>query len=244
MIKNIKGININYVCYGKENAQSIVLLHGWGQNIQMMEPIGNNLQDNFNIIILDLPGFGKSEEPKEVWTVYDYVEFIHEFLTSLKVENPILIGHSFGGKISLVYASKYKVKKLVALASPFCKEIKKLPLKVKLYKFIKKTPVLNLLEPIVKKYVGSTDYKNASEMMRKILVSTVNLEIYDDLPKINCPTLLVWGTKDTAVPINRAYELEKIIKDAGVVEYKDATHYAYLEHLYELVRVLKVFFKD
>lgn len=244
MNKKIKDINVNYIKYGNETGQSIVLLHGWGQNIQMMEPLGNYFTDKFNIVILDLPGFGKSEEPKEVWTVYDYVEFVHKFLESLNIENPILIGHSFGGKISLVYASKYKVKKLVALASPFCKEIKKMPLKTKIYKFVKKTPVLNLLEPIVKKYVGSTDYKNASEMMRKILVSTVNLEIYEDLPNIKCPTLLVWGTNDTAVPINRAYELEKLIKDAGVVEYKNATHYAYLEHLYELVRVLQVFFKD
>lgn len=244
MEKKIKGININYINYGNEKGESIVFLHGWGQNIQMMEPLGNNFVKDYNILIVDLPGFGKSEEPKDVWTVYDYCECIRELLKSLNIENPILVGHSFGGKISLVYASKYKVKKLVALASPFCKEQKKVPLKTKVYKFIKKVPVLNLLEPVVKKMVGSKDYQNASEMMRKILVCTVNTELYEDLPKIKCPTLLIWGTNDTAVPINRAYELEKIIKDAGVVKYEGATHYAYLERLYEVLKVLEVFFKD
>lgn len=244
MIKKIKGINVNYINYGNKERQSIVLLHGWGQNIQMMEPLGNPFSDNYNIIIVDLPGFGQSEEPKEVWSVYDYAECINKLLTSLKITNPILIGHSFGGKVSLVYASLYKVKKLVALASPFCKEQKKVPFKTKVYKFVKKAPVLNILEPIVKKYVGSTDYKNASETMRNILVKHVNTELYDDVVKIKCPTLLVWGTNDTAVPINRAYELEKLIKDAGVVKYEGATHYAYLEHINELIRVLEVFFKN
>ena len=244
MIKKIKETNINYIRYGNPDGKNIVLLHGWGQNIQMMQPIGDLIETDYNITIIDLPGFGQSDEPKDVWTVYDYADCIQELLKELKINEPILVGHSFGGKVSLVYASKYKVKKLVALASPFCKEQKKVPLKTKIYKFVKKVPVLNLLEPIVKKYVGSKDYNNASEMMRKILVCTVNTEIYEDLPKINCPTLLVWGTNDTAVPINRAYELEEIIKDAGVVKYEGATHYAYLERLYELVNVLKVFFKD
>ena len=59
-----------------------------------------------NTIIVDLPGFGESNEPDIIWTMYDYAECIHELLKSLKVKNPILVGHSFGGKISLIYASK------------------------------------------------------------------------------------------------------------------------------------------
>lgn len=243
MIKKIKDIDINYVQYGNKEKDTIVLLHGWGQNIEMMKPIGDKMKNDFNIVIVDLPGFGQSEEPKDVWTVYDYADAIKELVDSLDIKNPILIGHSFGGKISLVYASKYKAKKLVLFGSPYRKEKKKVSLKVKILKFLGK---IKFLKPIVnwaKKHMGSTDYKNASEMMRKILVSTVNLDITEDVKKIKASTLIVWGTNDTAVPLSHAYELEKLINDAGVVEYEGCTHYAYLERLGQTISILNSFLK-
>ena len=235
---NINGVFVNYTDVG--SGEAVVLLHGWGQNIQMMEPIGNNLV-NKRVVIIDLPGHGKSEEPKEAWTVYDYASCIHILLTNLKIDEPILIGHSFGGKISLVYASKYKTKKVIGLACPFKKQIVKLSFKTKALKFAKKIPVLNKLEGFAKKHIGSTDYKNASEMMRKIMVLTVNTDITEDVKKIKCPTLLIWGTNDLQVSIDDAYELEKLIKDCGVVVYDGCTHYAYLERLDQTLRVIKSF---
>ena len=240
MLKKIKNINVNYINYGK-GKETIVLLHGWGQNIEMMQPIGDRLSKNYNIIIIDLPGFGLSEEPKEIWTIYDYVECVYELLNSLKVDNPVLIGHSFGGKVSLAYASRYAVKKLITFGSPFKKEIKKLSLKTKILKGLKQVPVINKLEGFAKKHIGSTDYRQASELMRKIMVEHVNLDITEDVKKITCPTLLIWGTNDEAVSINDAYELEKLINDAGVVEYEGCTHYAYLERLEQTINVLNSF---
>ena len=240
MLKKIKNIDINYIDYG-EGEKTLVLLHGWGQNIEMMKPVGDRLSRQYRIIIVDLPGFGLSEEPKEVLTIYDYVECIKELLDALKIKNPILIGHSFGGKISLAYASKYQVEKLITFGSPFKKEIKKLSLKTKLLKKLKKVPGLNKLESFAKKHLGSTDYREASELMRKIMVEHVNLDITEEVKKIKCPTLLIWGTNDEAVSINDAYELEKLITDAGVVEYPGCSHYAYLERLDQTVNVLNCF---
>lgn len=241
MIKNINGIDINYINYGNSEGDNIVLLHGWGQNIEMMKPVGDPLSQKFNITIVDLPGYGKSSEPKEVWTVYDYADAIKQLLDSLNIDNPIMIGHSFGGKISLVYASKYKTKKLVLFGSPYCPEVTKLSMKTKMLKTLKKVPGLNKLENFAKKHIGSTDYKNASVMMREILVKTVNLDITEDVKKIKCSTLIVWGTLDDAVPIERAYELEKLISDSGVVVYEGCTHYAYLERLNQTINVLNSF---
>ena len=237
MIKHIKDVDINYIEYGE--GDDIVLLHGWGQNIAMMKPVGDKL--NGHIIILDLPGYGESTEPPNVWTIYDYVECVHEFLNSIGVKNPIMMGHSFGGKISLAYASKYKVKKLVLFASPFKKGIEKMPLKTKILKAAKKIPLLNKLEGFAKKHIGSTDYKNASEMMRKILVETVNLDIREDVKKIKCPTFIFWGTNDEAVPVEDAKELESLIPDAGLVIYEGCTHYAYLEMLPQVIKVIRIF---
>ena len=233
-------IKINYIRYGK-GKDTIVLLHGWGQNIEMMKMVADPFESDYDIIIIDLPGHGKSEEPKRVYTLYDFVDCVKSLLDSLKIKNPILIGHSFGGKISLLYASMYEVKKLILFGSPFKCEIKKISLKTKMLKTAKKIPGLNKLEEFAKKHSGSTDYKNASPLMRQILVEHVNLDITDDVKKIKCPTLILWGTLDDAVPVERAYELENLISDAGVVIYENCTHYAYLERLGQTISVLKSF---
>lgn len=237
----VNNVNINYINYGSKEGKNIVFLHGWGQNIQMMKMLADPLSKENNIVIVDLPGFGESTEPTYDWMVDDYVEAIKSLLESLKIKKPILVGHSFGGKISLLYSSKYEVEKLVVLGSPYKKEIEKLSLKTKMLKAAKKVPVLNKLEGFAKKHIGSTDYRNASEIMRKILVNTVNYDISSNLSKIKCPTLIIWGTNDEAVPIEDAYELEKIIKDAAVIEYEGCSHYAYLERLNQTVNVLRSF---
>lgn len=243
MKKRVMDLEINYDFHDINADTTLVFLHGWGQNIEMMQPVGKSYKSFYNVLILDLPGFGKSEEPKYSWSIYDYVKFLHEFLSSFSLKKIIMVGHSFGGKISLVYASKYSLEKLVCFASPYCKELKKLPLKNRLYKSIKKVFFLKWIANIMKNYIGSEDYKNASEIMRGVLVQSVNLDIDEDVKKISCPTLLIWGSLDTAVPVNRAYELEKIIPDAGVVVYEGATHYAYLERLNDVRIVLDNFFQ-
>ena len=239
MIKNIKDVDINYIDYGSGD-NTLVFLHGWGQNIEMMKPIGDKIKNN-RIIIIDLPGFGNSPEPNKIWSMYDYADMVHELLNSLDVSNPILLGHSFGGKISLIYASKYKTDKLVLFGSPFKQNIKKLNTKTKVLKSLKKVPGLNKLEGFAKKHIGSRDYKEASPFMRKILVDHVNLDITEDVKKIKCPTLIIWGSLDEEVPLEDAYELEKLISDAAVIEYPGCSHYAYLENLGRTVNIIKNF---
>lgn len=237
-----KESSVNYEYFDNNSKECLVFLHGWGQNIEMMMPIAKPFIKEYNCLIIDLPGFGDSEEPKEVYSLNDYADMINKLLKSKKVTNPILIGHSFGGKISLVYATMFKTKKLVLLASPFKKNIKKDNFKVKVFKFAKKIPGINKIENYVKKHIGSTDYRNASEMMRKVLVKHINTDISNDVKNIKCPTLLIWGTLDSAVSINDGKELEKLIPNSGLVVYEGCTHYAYLERLNQTIRVLKSFF--
>ena len=236
-----KDININYVFYDNKSDTSLVYLHGWGQNIEMMNSIAKPFMKNSNVLILDLPGFGDSMEPNEVWSVFDYADMLDFILKKLKIKDPILIGHSFGGKISLAYAIKYKPKKIVCLASPYKKKIKKDTFKMKVFKFVKKVKILNRFENLAKKHIGSTDYKNASEMMRKILVNHVNLDLSEDVKKIKCPVLLIWGTNDAAVSYEDAVELEKLIPNCGLVTYEGCSHYAYLERTGQTINVLSSF---
>lgn len=236
----IKDMNINYIQYGK-GKKNIVLLHGWGQNIEMMNPIGKKLENDAVITIIDLPGHGGSDEPKVALTIEDYCEVVRELLEKLKIDNPILVGHSFGGRIAIVYAAKYDVEKLILLGAPCIRKEQKISFKVKVLKGLKKVPGLNKLEGFAKKHIGSRDYRNASEVMRKILVNTVNQDLSEYAKAIPCPTLLIWGDRDTEAPLSEAEELEKIMQDAGLIVYEGGTHYAYLEFIGPLTNVIRTF---
>lgn len=237
----INNVEVYYERYNQGGEKPLVFLHGWGQNTEMMLPVAKPFIENHEVILIDLPGFGKSGQLDRPYEVSDYVELLHELLQKLDIKKPTLIGHSYGGKISLLYASKYEVEKLVLFGSPFQKEIGKESLKLKTLRTLKKIPGINKLEGFAKKHIGSTDYKNASPVMRETLVKTVNLDITEEVKKIKAPTLLIWGTADEAVSIDRAYELEKLIPDAGLVVYENATHYAYLENLGQTISVMKSF---
>lgn len=236
---NIKNIDINYIQYGK--GKDLVLLHGWGQNIDMMRPLGDRLDKDYRITIIDLPGFGDSDEPKEVWNVDDYCCMLEELLRELKIVKPTLVGHSFGGRLSIVYASRNEVDKLILFGSPCVRKEEKLSMKVKILKFMKKVPIINGLEDFAKRHIGSRDYKNASRMMRKILVETVNKDLSEYAEKIVAPTLLIWGDNDTEEPVENARALEKLMKDAGLIVFPNSSHYAYLENIIQVVKIIKEF---
>ena len=239
MQKRIRDININYIQYGNEKGKDIILLHGWGQNIEMMKPLGDNFLD-YHITILDFPGFGDSDEPSSALTVFDYVEILEEFTKELKIKNPIVMGHSFGGRIAILYASRNTVEKLVLFGAPCVRHDRK-STKESVLKGLKKLPGMNKFGEYMKKYIGSDDYKNASPVMRETLVNTVNVDLSDYAKKINAPTLLIWGTEDTAAPIDEAKELEALLLDGALIELPGCTHYAYLEALPQVVNILNKF---
>lgn len=238
MIKKIKNLDINYVQYG--HGDDVVLLHGWGQNIEMMQPLGRNLGDRFRVTIIDFPGFGSSQMPDFAYTIYDYTELLREFLESFKIENPILIGHSFGGRVSICYAAKYAVKKVVLFGSPCIKKENK-SLKLKLLKALKKIKCLNCVADIMKDHMGSTDYRNAKGVMKEILVKVVNEDLSESAKKITAPTLLIWGDRDDQVSVDEAREIEKLISDSALIVL-NGTHYCYLENLNHVVSILDNFF--
>ena len=239
MIKNIKNIDINYIQYGNPKGKNIVLLHGWGQNIEMMKPIGDNLED-FHITILDFPGFGESSEPEHALTIYDYTDILEELLNELNIKNPIVMGHSFGGRVAIVYASRNKVEKLVLFGAPCVREERK-SVKETVLKGLKKLPGMNSLGEYMKKFIGSEDYRNASPVMRETLVNTVNEDLSDCAKKIETPTLLIWGTNDQAAPIEDAKKLETLLVDGALIELPGLTHYAYLEALPQVINILNNF---
>ena len=78
---------------------------------------------------------------------------VHALLESIGIDKPILAGHSFGGKVSLIYASKYPTEKLILFGSPFKVRIKKPTLKMKVLKGLKKLPGMNKIGEEMKKHI-------------------------------------------------------------------------------------------
>lgn len=238
----VNDVNINYINYGNNKGDTLVFLHGWGQNIEMMKMIADPFTEENNILIVDLPGFGESSEPTYVWEHKDYVEALKKLFDSLKIKKPTLIGHSFGGELALYYASMYDVKRLVLLDSPF-KPIKKTGLKTKVLKFAKKVPGLNKLEGFAKRHMGSTEYRSASDIMRQILVKSVTADLSEKVKNIKVPTIIIWGTNDDAVPLDDAYVLESLIEDSAVIPYEGCSHYAYLERTNQTINIIANFIR-
>ena len=239
---NINGQNINFLDYGKKNGDALVFLHGWGQNIEMMQMLGEPFKQDYRIIIIDFPGFGKSEEPKKVMNVSDYTNVVETLLKKLKIENPILIGHSFGGRVSVKFASRNKVKKLILL-SPALRGHDKKGIKTKILKSLKKVPGIKNLEGWAKNHMGSRDYKAASPIMKQVLVQTVNEDLSADAKKIKVPVILIYGNLDSEVPEEDTKEYERLIEDCGLILYEGCTHYAYLERLNQTISIIRNFIK-
>ena len=238
MVIKANNTMVNYIQYGE--GKDIVLLHGWGQNIEMMKPLGDNLCSNHRITILDLPGFGESPEPDFAWTIDDYMLMLEDFLEQLKIKKPIIMGHSFGGRLAIRYSSENTVEKLVLFGSPVVPKKNPNDLKTRALKKMKKLPGLNKIGEYMKKYIGSTDYKNASPTMRQVLVNVVNKDLTPYVQKIKAPTLIIWGNNDTAADIEDARMMEKTMLDAGLIVL-NGTHYAYLENLVQVISILNKF---
>ena len=226
--------------YGE--GDDIVLLHGWGQNIKMMEPLAKRIDENKRITIIDLPGFGLSNEPETSYSVYDYTEFLKEFFKEMNIKKPILIGHSFGGRLSIIYASKYDTKKIILLGSP-CVRHEYKSFKQSLLKFLKKLKIFNPIVNLMKKHTGSVDYRNATPRMREILVKTVNEDLSLCAKNVKCKALLIWGESDTAVPVEHARELDNLLNDSKLVVLP-GTHYLYLEKINDVSKLINDFIKE
>jgi pimeloyl-ACP methyl ester carboxylesterase len=242
MYLKIDDMDIYYKQYGK--GKDIIFLHGWGQNSSIMDPVGEKLMNYFKITSFDLPGFGRSSEPPSTWNVYNYYELLDKCIRKLKIKNPIIIGHSFGGRIAMIYTALKKTNKLVIFASPYEKSLMTKSLKVKILKGMKKIPIINRLENIAKMFIGSTDYKKASLVMKKILVSTVNEDLTKYVLKIKVPTLLIWGDQDKEVPLSAGEKLKTLVEDSGLIIYKGNGHYAYLENLPQTINILNKFLEE
>lgn len=249
----INGLNINYEVSGK--GKPVILLHGWLCSLETMKPIENILKDNFTVYNVDLIGFGKSDLPSNPLNVNGFGDFLNEFITKLKIENPILIGHSNGGRTIINYAGRRlgKVNKIILIDSGGIKPKRNLSYYIKIYtfkglkSFLKIFPDVemfnNIRERVLGKF-GSTDYKNSPEVLRKTMSIIINQDQTEIMQKIKVPTLLIWGENDKDTPLVDGKKMEKSIPNSALVTIKNAGHYSYLDSYNECMKIIKEFLRE
>ncbi len=231
---------------GPETAPPVLVLHGWGSNAGLMRPLVTALQDTYHVFNVDMPGHGQTPVPPTAWGIPEHAELVQALINE-EIGQPVhVVGHSNGGRISLYMASRPKTAGLIrtlSLISPSGvtpKRSAKYYVKRGIASTLKAP--LNLLPGSLKAYgndwlrhtliwrmLGSSDYSQLQGVMREVFVKTVNCHIDEDLSEITAPTLLFWGTEDTAISRYQMDYMIAHIPGSELVTLDGATHYGYLD---------------
>lgn len=251
MKTEISGVTLNYTDSGEKELPVIILMHGWGCNISTLASIEAIFRGKMRVINIDLPGHGQSSEPPTIWGVDEYTRLLEEFVARLGLKSPSLLGHSFGGRVAILYASRNEVDRVVLVDAAGIKPRRHLKYYLKVYSFKAAKRLLPLLlgKENGKRAIdrwrgksGSDDYRNSSDIMRGVMSRCVNQDLKQYMPLIKAPVLLIWGEEDTATPLSDAKTMEKLIPDAGLVSFPGCGHYSFLDNPLGFKAVIKSFF--
>jgi pimeloyl-ACP methyl ester carboxylesterase len=240
-------VNVEYTQEGK--GSDVVFLHGWGQNLEMMEPLYAHMADRFRVTNLDFPGFGKSDLPPIPWGVDDYTTWFEAFAQLTGIIDPILIAHSFGARIAIRFASRNPVHKMVLTGAAGLKPKHKIDYYARVYTYkaakqLFKLPFLKQYQENMRRRFGSADYKNSSGVLRASFVKIVNQDLRPYLKDIACPVLLIWGENDDATPLWMGKVMAQEFRDAGLVVFENDDHFAYWHQTARFLRITDKFLKD
>lgn len=247
----IEGVKLHYRDTGEENLRPVIIMHGWGCNVDTVASIENIFKGKMRVINVDLPGHGKSTEPPSVWGVEDFTALIEKLIECLGLVRPSLVGHSFGGRISILLSSRGDVEKVLLVDAAGIKPKRSLNYYRKVYTFKAMKRLLTLvlgkkkgMEAIerMRANKGSADYRNSTPKMRAVMSKCVNEDLKHVMPSIKAPVLLVWGEDDTATPLSDAQTMKRLIPDAGLVSFPGCGHYSFLDNPFGFKAVVSSFF--
>ena len=236
MEKTIKIAGLPVFYREEGEGETILILHGWASSSQRWVRVQNELvRRGFRVVVPDLPGFGKTPEPPQPWDVSDYTRFVRSFVESKDLHPRGLVGHSFGGRIAILYAVLYGKELpglvLISAAGIFLRKTLRVSaflVITKMGNLIFSLPVLSFLRPLSRKILyrisGEHDYYNADGVMRETFKKVTGGILRPYLPLITVPTLILWGSKDLATPISDARILHEEIPVSHLVIFPNGEH--------------------
>ncbi|MDP3965415.1 MAG: alpha/beta hydrolase, partial [bacterium] len=180
----------------------ILMLHGWKDSLHTFDEIAIFLADSHRIIRLDLPGFGGSEPPPADWKLDDYVGFVKDFLAKLDIRPDTLVGHSFGGRITVkgVATGVLQPKKIVLISSAGVarrQTFKNVILTVlaKIGRVVTAIPPFSFWKQKIRRKlyeaIGS-DYFRAG-VLRGTFLNIIKEDLSTVAKAITIPALILWG---------------------------------------------------
>ncbi|MCR8684813.1 alpha/beta fold hydrolase [Campylobacter ureolyticus] len=201
-----KTYKISYEIKNPDKERSILIIHGWGANKEIMIKAFGSCLNEFKQIYIDLPGFGRSDIFYELDSI-KYAKIIQVFLSSLKLKPDIIMGHSFGGKI----ATLLRPENLVLLSTAGIVEEKPfiVKFKIKLYKFLKIFGFAGLY-----KLFATKDVAGMSRVMYDTLKNVVDEDFREVFSKTKAKTLIFWGEGDKAVSLESGKTINRLIKNS------------------------------
>ena len=215
---------------------AIIILHGWGLSSSRFAPLADVLRGNgFEVYVPDLPGFGQSKLPVTALYLKDYADFLKSYMAENKIQMPVIIGHSFGGRVALKFNYIYpgSLSGIIFTGTPGFTPVpkKKLSLFIavaKIGKVIVSVWPLSKLEEKIRQWyyylVGARDYYRAQGVMRDIFKHIVQEDISGTITSVRVPCALIWGEEDSITPVWIAEKMHTLI-DGSVLEIiHDADH--------------------
>ena len=234
----IDGLLSSYVEMGEGRA--ILLLHGWGSNANVFKDLQTSLSKSFKVFAPNFPGFGGSDEPQTAWSCHEYAGWVETFMQKLHIENPIVLGHSFGGRIALILNDRLQLSRLVLTGSAGLIFKKK---KTVIFKFLHRFLKKGILRKVGIRLFGSRDYRNATPQLREILKKVIADDLEGYARKVCIPTLLIWGEKDTETPVAMGRKFNELIAHSTLEILNNCGHYCFLDHKSEFFNLVNSFIR-
>lgn len=216
--------------------QDLIILHGWNLSGKRFEELADRFaKAGFRVFAPDMPGFGAEKAPDVAWHVADYAQFLHRYITKNKIKNPILVGHSFGGRVSLKYAELYpdSLKKIILTGTPGYSPIPSKKLRffliiAKIGGFLFSLPGLRSIADSARRglyYIaGAREFLRAEGSMRQTFKYIVSDDLTSAMRAVAVPCLLVWGALDTIVPVAIAEKMRDTINGSRLIIMPERTH--------------------
>jgi non-heme chloroperoxidase len=225
-----KTFEISYNLYNYNKTKSIIFLHGWGSNKEIMEQAFKNDLNEFKLLFIDMPGFGKSNT-KEILRTIDYKNILEEFLNQINIKKDVIVGHSFGGKV----ATLLNPENLVLLSTAGIVEEKsfKVKFKIKLFKLLK-----SVFGDKMYKLFATKDVDNMPKNMYETLKNVVDEDFTNYFKEYKNNSLIFWGIDDKAVNLKSGELISQLIEKNEFYP-MNGDHYFFLNNKDDIKNIMK-----